>query len=108
MHHHNHLRANIFQLQALELRRYLTAASVDSTHHLIVTGGTGDDTITVSRASGNTDGKTIVVSGVNKTFTYGTGSGQYTQIRVDGSTGKDTITLATNIVYDRSTLIGGG
>ena len=51
------LRANIFELQPLEIRRLLTTATVDASHVLQVIGTGSADSITINK---NSSGKITV------------------------------------------------
>ncbi len=87
------LRANIFELQPLEIRRLLTTASVDASHILQILGTTAADTITVNK---NSAGK-LTVTGVTATFTIGSGSGQANAINIQASDGNDIVLITSNV-----------
>lgn len=100
------LCANIFELQALEIRRLLTTATINNTTHtLVVTGTSSADTITLNQSAST--GK-VSVTGVTTTFTPGTGTNQFTKISVDAGGGNDTIQINGNVAYTAATLGGGG
>ncbi len=100
------LCANIFELQALEIRRLLTTATINNTTHtLVVTGTSSADTITLNQSAST--GK-VSVTGVSTTFTPGTGTNQFNKISVDAGGGNDTIQINGNVAYTAATLGGGG
>src|SRR4051812_14940507 len=94
---------SIFELQPLEIRRFLTTASVDSNHVLNVNGTGGADNILIDTRS---DGR-ITVSGVGSSFAAGSGSGQFNQINVHGNDGADTITIDSSVPYNSASIFGG-
>src|SRR5688572_3122877 len=89
------LRENIFELQALEIRRLLTSASVDASNTLQILGTTSSENITVNRNSSNR----LTVSGVGSTFAIGSSAGQVNKIVIQASGGSDTIVITNNVRF---------
>src|SRR5512146_821570 len=87
------LRANIFELQPLEIRRLLTTASVDSNHVLQVLGTSSSESITVNK---NSSGR-LTVTGVTDTFAIGSSSGQANAINIQAGGGNDTVLVTSNV-----------
>src|SRR5215467_5826994 len=87
--------SNIFELQALEARRFLTTATVDSTNTLQILGTTSADDITINRNSSNK----LTVSGVTTVFSIGSAAGQVNKINIQASGGDDTILLTNNVRF---------
>jgi uncharacterized delta-60 repeat protein len=96
--------ANIFELQALEIRRFLTTASLSSsTHTLNITGTSSGETITLNQGS---NGR-VSITGVSTTYVPGSGSGQFNKININAAGGNDTIQINGNVAYTNATLGGG-
>jgi len=92
-------RSNIFELQSLEMRRFLTTATVDSTNTLQILGTASAEDITVNKGS---TGK-LSVSGVTATFSIGSAAGQVSKIFIQAAGGNDTILLTNNIRFTDNT-----
>src|SRR5687768_15262580 len=86
---------NIFELESLEVRRFLTTASVAADNTLSILGTAANDVITVNR---NTAGR-LTVSGVATQFNIGSGAGQVNKILIQASGGSDTILLTNNVRF---------
>src|SRR4051812_34449903 len=94
-----------FGLESLETRRMLAvSASVNSSHVLVITGTSGNDTITVNKIS---NGK-VTVSGVSTQFSTGTSSGKFNKISVNAGNGNDKVQINNNVPYVSSTISGSG
>jgi uncharacterized delta-60 repeat protein len=85
--------SNLFELEMLEVRRFLTTASVDGTNTLQVIGTSGADDITVNK---NSSGK-LSVTGVTATFTIGSAAGQVNKIVIQAGGGNDTVLVTSNV-----------
>ena len=101
-------RAGIFELQPLEIRRFLTTAVVNASNVLVVTGTSAADAIAVT-ATGT--GRTVVTGvigsdGLQRRFDFGTLVGQYTRIQIDGLGGNDNLSIANPVTYSGSTIFG--
>jgi uncharacterized delta-60 repeat protein len=101
-------RISLFELQPLEIRRFLTTASIDSNHILQIAGTGSADSITINGvASGTRATVTGVTSGGNLVqFTIGTGSNQFNRINVVAGSGNDTVQINNNFTYSSSTIAG--
>ncbi|MGB7160843.1 MAG: hypothetical protein WBD40_22460 [Tepidisphaeraceae bacterium] len=97
------LRVGIFELQELEVRRFLTTASIGSSNTLNILGTGSGETIFVNRLS---NGR-VSVTGVGSTFVPGSGGGQFNKINISGVGGSDSITISGNVPYNSATITGG-
>src|SRR5687768_13267956 len=87
---------NIFELQPLEVRRFLTTAIPDPATNTLNIGGTsGAESITVNR---NTSGR-LTVTGVVETFPIGNSAGQINKIVIGAAGGSDTIIISNNVRF---------
>lgn len=93
---------SIFELEPLEIRQLLTTASVNSSHVLVITGTSNNDTIIVNKLS---NGK-VSVSGVSTQFSPGSSSGKFNQISVNAGNGNDLVQINNNVPYNSSTISG--
>ena len=98
----NRAVASVFELEQLEIRRFLNSASVSSSHVLTINGTTGNDTITINQLS---NGK-VSISGISTQYTPGSGSGQFNQIFVNCGNGNDLVQINNNVTYTSSTISG--
>src|SRR3954447_8587323 len=90
-----------FGLESLETRRMLAvSASVNSSHVLVITGTSGNDTITVNKIG---NGK-VTVSGVATQFSPGTSSGKFNKISINAGNGNDLVTINSNVPYVSSVI----
>ena len=89
------LDQNLFELEPLEVRRFLTTASVDGTNTLQILGTSSSETITVNRNSSNR----ITVTGVASTFAIGSSAGQVNKIFIQAGGGNDTVLLTNNVRF---------
>src|SRR2546430_155438 len=98
----NCTRKSIFELQPLEIRRFLNSAFIDASHVLQVSGTGGSDNITINGVSSGTK---VTVTGVTDAggnliqFTIGTGSNQCNQINMNAQAGYDTVAIPNNMHY---------
>src|SRR4051812_40576061 len=96
---------SIFELEPLEIRRFLTTASLNgTTHTLTITGTSGNDTITLSKQA---NGK-VSITGVAAQFTPGGGTNQFNKIVVNAGSGNDKVQIANNFNYSSASLNGQG
>ena len=91
-------RANIFDLQPLEVRRFLTTASVSS-GLLTINGTAGGETITVNQFNSTS----VSVTGVSGSFSRAS----FTRIFVNAGGGNDTILISGNLGSVQTTISGG-
>src|SRR5687768_8930412 len=91
-------RTRIFELDQLEIRRFLTTASISSNTLNVLGSGSGE-TITVNKNTSNR----ITVTGVSTTFD----PNAFDFINISGVGGNDTITITGNVVYTSATITGG-
>src|SRR5438874_4447781 len=90
-----------FGLEKLEARRMLAvSASVNSSHTLVITGTSGNDSIIVNKIS---NGK-VSVSGVSTQFSPGSSSGKFNKISVNAGNGNDFVQINNNVPYNSSTI----
>jgi uncharacterized delta-60 repeat protein len=104
------VRTGIFELQPLEVRRFLTTAVVDADNVLQIDGGSGADSITVTQlSSGRVTVSGVVASdGLLRRFDFGSDPGFFERINIDGLAGSDTITISTTLTNYLSSTINGG
>jgi hypothetical protein len=88
-------RLNIFELQPLEVRRFLAVNVTTSGNTLIIVGDNSSEFITVNRNASNK----LTVTGWGPTFTIGSADGQINQISLAGQGGSDTILLTNNVRF---------
>ncbi|MEO6437099.1 MAG: hypothetical protein ABIP55_15255, partial [Tepidisphaeraceae bacterium] len=86
---------NIFDLEPLEVRRFLTTASVDAANTLQILGTGSSETITVNRNTSNR----LTVTGVGTTFVIGNSAGQVNKIVIQAGGGNDTVLLTNNVRF---------
>ena len=91
-------RANLFDLQPLEIRRFLTTASISS-GLLTINGTSSGETITVNQFSSTS----VSVTGVSGSFTRA----NFTRIFVNAGGGNDTILISGNLGSVETTISGG-
>src|SRR5438067_758049 len=103
---------SIFELQQLEIRRFLTTAMVDTNHILQVVGTDSAETI---QLNGVSSGTKVTVSGVFvsgtttlQQFTIGSSSGQFTKINIDAKGGNDNVSFSNNFSYSGGSTVHGG
>ncbi|HEV2293464.1 MAG TPA: hypothetical protein VGR35_06380 [Tepidisphaeraceae bacterium] len=96
--------AGIFELQPLEVRRFLTTASILSGNVLRIDGSSSSEEIVVNRLS---NGR-VSVTGVSTTFVSGNSAGQFNKIFVNAGGGNDYIFISGNIGSGIPSTISGG
>ena len=96
-------RANIFELQDLEIRRLLASASLGANNTLVILGSGDSETIEVNQLSNGL----VAVTGDADRFTPGSGAQQFNKITIDGVGGNDLITIFGGVTYTAATIRGG-
>jgi uncharacterized delta-60 repeat protein len=93
-------RRNIFELQDLEVRRFLTLTthSVDGSNTLQLIGTSSSESVTVNKPSTSLV-VTDVTNGVTTTFTFSVGNsaGQVNKINIQMSGGNDTVLITSSV-----------